>query len=166
MLWTRFGEFWHAVSGFFFRIQAGFPQHREVSHLGGSAAERKGRTLSRPYRKNSHGRASMTWYHYLWSQMASPKGRFADNRVSFVTLNYDRSLERYFFLCLKAQHGYRDDDACFKEHYGLRFVHVYGSLGDERFEESFNRLEPTPGEVQSAANRLRSFMRRQLKLLI
>jgi len=98
----------------------------------------------------------MAWYQYLWNEMASPKGAFGQNRVSFVTLNYGRSLERYFFLRLRAQHQYENDEECFKELYQLRFVHVYGSLGDERFaEDPFNRLEPSPDEVRRAADRLR-----------
>jgi hypothetical protein len=112
--------------------------------------------LSRPYRKGTHPQAKMTWYHYLWDQMSSPKGQFSGNRVSVVTLNYDRSLERYLFLCLKAQHGYREDKECLDELYGLQFVHMYGSLGDERFvEDPFNRPEPSPREVKRAADRLR-----------
>jgi len=112
--------------------------------------------LSRSYRRGSHEKAKMTWYHYLWDQMSSPKRQLAGNRVSFVTLNYDRSLERYLFSCLKAQHGYREDKECLDELYGLQFVHMYGSLGDDRFEEDpFDRIEPSPLEVQRAADRLR-----------
>jgi hypothetical protein len=38
----------------------------------------------------------------------------------------------------------------------LRFIHVYGSLGDERFvEDPFNRSHPSPEEVRRAAERLR-----------
>lgn len=111
--------------------------------------------LTRRYRQPTNPLAPMMWYHYLWNLMASPKGQLAANRVSFVTLNYDRSLERYFFRCLKAQHGYRDDDACLDELYGLRFVHVYGSLGDDRFVEPFYRRQPSPDEIWRASERLR-----------
>jgi hypothetical protein len=112
--------------------------------------------LLRSYRRANHAYAKMTWYHYLWQQMSSAKGRLGENRVSFVSLNYDRSLERFLFLCLKAQHGYRDNDECLNELYGLQFVHVYGSLGDERFvEDPFDRIEPSPLEVKRAADRLR-----------
>jgi hypothetical protein len=40
--------------------------------------------LSRPFRK-SYG-AGTHWYHYLWNEMASRKGEFGVNQVSFVTL--------------------------------------------------------------------------------
>jgi hypothetical protein len=111
--------------------------------------------LSRYERQNS-SRGRMAWYHYLWNVMSTAKGGFGENRVSFVTLNYDRTLERYFFLRLKAQHQYADDEEVFKELYQLPFVHVYGSLGDERFtEDPFNRAEPSPEEVRRASERLR-----------
>lgn len=88
--------------------------------------------------------------------MSGPKGDFGKNRVAFVTLNYDRSLERYLFLRLKAQHQYDNDEECFRELYQLRFVHMYGSLGDERFvDDPFNRNKPSIAEVQRAADRLR-----------
>jgi hypothetical protein len=74
--------------------------------------------LSRNYRQNP--RCAMTWYHYLWNEMAAPKGQFAGNRIAFVTLNYDRSLERYFFLRLKAKHQYGNDEECLL--FGIRFV--------------------------------------------
>jgi hypothetical protein len=109
--------------------------------------------LSREYRQTNN---SGCWYHYLWRQMSTSKGRFGDNHVSFVTFNYDRSLERYFFLRLRAQHPYKSDDEVLDELYKLRFVHVYGSLGDPRFEEdSYDRPTPSPREVMRAANRLR-----------
>lgn len=112
-------------------------------------------SLSRDYRQASQPRR-MAWYHYLWNEMATRKGAFGANSVSFVTLNYDRSLERYFFLRLKAQHQYENDEEVFKELYQLRFVHVYGSLGDERFaEDPFDRSKPSPEEVRRASDRLR-----------
>src|SRR5258708_21837314 len=112
--------------------------------------------LSRGYRQDPSTKGSMAWYHYLWNEMATKKGEFGANCVSFVTLNYDRSMERYFFLALKAQHQYENDEEIFNEIYQLRFVHVYGSLGDERFvEDPFNRSHPSPEEVRRASERLR-----------
>lgn len=111
--------------------------------------------LTREYR-NASKRTSMAWYHYLWNAMAAPKGAFGKNEVSFVTLNYDRSLERYFFLRLRAKHQYDSDDECFEELYRIPFVHVYGSLGDERFsQDPFNRGAPSVEDVRRASERLR-----------
>jgi hypothetical protein len=112
--------------------------------------------LTRSHRQDRHGRGLVTWYHYLWNEMAAPKGEFGRNQISFVTLNYDRSLERYFYLRLRAQHRYEHDKECLDELFRLRFVHVYGSLGDARFiEHPYGRPHPLSNEVQKAAERLR-----------
>jgi hypothetical protein len=112
--------------------------------------------LSRDYRQSTDVRCAMTWYHYLWNEMAAPKGQLAGNRVSFVTLNYDRSLERYLFLRLKAKHQYGNDEECLNELFGIRIVHVYGSLGDAGFKEHpWGRDKPLPDEIQRTADRLR-----------
>lgn len=113
------------------------------------------RALTREYR-NASNRGSMAWYHYLWNALAAPKGAFGNNEVSFVTLNYDRSLERYFFLRLRAKHQYDNDEECFEELYRIPFVHVYGSLGDDRFsQDPFNRGAPSVDDVRRASERLR-----------
>ena len=41
-----------------------------------------------------------TWYTYLFNRMGAPFSEFADNKISFVTFNYDRSLEVYLFTAL------------------------------------------------------------------
>lgn len=112
-------------------------------------------TLTRNYRQ-THARGKMCWYHYLWNSMAAQKDEFGSNQVSFVTMNYDRSLERYFFLRLRAKHQYSTDDECFNELHKIRFVHVYGSLGDEQFvQDPFNRETPSSEDVQRSSDRLR-----------
>ena len=73
------------------------------------------------------------WYRHLVDKMDAPWAELKNNNVSFVTFNYDRSLER--FLEITWSHRYkkplndvRDMIASFK------IIHVYGSLGslDER----------------------------------
>lgn len=113
-------------------------------------------SLTRSYRQSMGPIGEMCWYQYLWNAMAAEKGKFGENCVSFVTMNYDRSLERYFFVKLRAKLQFASDDECFEERYQLKFVHVYGSLGDERFvEDPFNRLRPSPNDVQRSSDRLR-----------
>ena len=93
-------------------------------------------TLAKAYRgPGSNSLWQQTWYHYLWNEMATQKGEFGNNKIAFVTFNYDRSLERYFFLRLRALHSYANDTEIFDDLYRIRFVHIHGSLGDERFEE-------------------------------
>jgi hypothetical protein len=110
--------------------------------------------LGREWRQSTIGK--MGWYHYLWKIMAAEKGGFGENQIKFVTMNYDRSLERYFFLRLRAKHQYSNDKECLEELRKIESVHVYGSLGDEDFaEDPFNRPTPSPAEIQRSANRLR-----------
>jgi hypothetical protein len=95
------------------------------------------------------------WYHYLWEQMLADKGKFGENKVSFVTFNYDRSLERYFFRKLLGLHGYNNNDAL-EELYRIPFIHIHGSLGDERFEEfPYSKPKHTHNDIQKIAARLK-----------
>jgi hypothetical protein len=87
--------------------------------------------------------------------MAAPRDQFGKNAVAFVTLNYDRSIERYFFRALKAKHHYENDQACLKDLYGIRFVHVYGSLGDAHFSEHPYGRRPSQEEIRKTAKRLK-----------
>ena len=113
--------------------------------------------LNFPFRGGSQSSPGLSpWYHYLWDQMVTEKGRFGDNRVAFVTFNYDRSLERYLFLRLKALHGYRIADEVFDDLYKIQFIHIHGSLGDERFAEfPYDRGKHSNGELIKISSRLR-----------
>lgn len=114
------------------------------------------RTLTRKYRTHANNKlGQLAWYHYLWRAMAAPKQEFGANSVSFITFNYDRSLERYFFLALKAKHGYRLEGECLSDLYGIYFLHVYGSLGDQCFSEHPYGREISANELQRTAARLK-----------
>ena len=72
------------------------------------------------------------WYGQLWSQMIEGVHTVADlaqNSVSFVTFNYDRSLEAYLHQTIRATFGVDDSVA---EDARSRFPihHMYGSLGE------------------------------------
>jgi hypothetical protein len=57
------------------------------------------------------------------------KDNFKDNNISFVTFNYDRSLEHYLYTCLK--NYFRDlmDDDISNTIQQFGFIHIYGQLG-------------------------------------
>lgn len=68
------------------------------------------------------------WMQYLLHTMDAPWEEFGGNRVSFITFNYDRSLELCLEVALQHRYGKSADEAramrqCFP------IVHVYGSLG-------------------------------------
>ncbi|MDP3911303.1 MAG: hypothetical protein Q8Q14_13020 [Gemmatimonadales bacterium] len=73
------------------------------------------------------------WYEYLFRRMkegASTLREFLQNRVVFVTFNYDRSLEHFFFTALQSTYGAKPQEiAEAMSKHRLPIVHVYGSLG-------------------------------------
>jgi len=75
--------------------------------------------------------AKLKWLEYLYGHMVSNSKRdtFTDNRVSFITFNYDRSVEHFFFTALKYSFNLPDDELWqMLEH--IPIVHVYGQLGN------------------------------------
>ncbi len=72
--------------------------------------------------------ADDNWYEYILGKMDAPFDRFGENKVSFVTFNYDRSLEHFFRTALA--NSYRKTPAevraVLKK---IPIVHVHGVLG-------------------------------------
>lgn len=71
------------------------------------------------------------WYRYLLNQMfvdcATPVD-FAKNRVSFITFNYDRSLEHCMTMAVAANYGLSRIEA-WATVSTIPIIHVYGLLG-------------------------------------
>jgi hypothetical protein len=78
-----------------------------------------------------------SWYEYLYHQMAQGAGieQFGLNRISVVTLNYDRSLERFLLGALAHTYGVTNDVAAHKIRAMSIFHHLYGQLGSPLFLE-------------------------------
>ena len=74
---------------------------------------------------------SGNWYKYLFRIMCEDCtiDNFLNNNISFITFNYDRSLEQYFFTALKNNYGESDDTKCCEIIQKLRIVHLHGKLG-------------------------------------
>lgn len=75
---------------------------------------------------------SGNWYQMLWNEMltnvATPQELLL-NRISFVTFNYDRSLEQYLLVAIS--HTFDLElDAAFHLLSHIPIQHVYGSLGN------------------------------------
>ena len=72
------------------------------------------------------------WYRYLWNAMTSEISDVEEilrNQVRFITFNYDRSLEYYYFH--KATHTFPlTPDKAVDWVRRLPILHVYGSLGE------------------------------------
>lgn len=75
------------------------------------------------------------WYKVLYGRLNAPFERFAENKISVITYNYDRSLEQFLFTSLKYTHK-KSDKECADMldsmpiiHLHGRFSPIYGQLG-------------------------------------
>jgi hypothetical protein len=68
------------------------------------------------------------WYSHLLNRMDAPFADFGNNRVGFITFNYDRSLEHYLFTALCKRYG-KSSEEVGKLLRGILFIHVHGQLG-------------------------------------
>jgi hypothetical protein len=77
------------------------------------------------WRTNNPG----NWMPYLFSRlMTTSFDKFADNPVSFITFNYDRSLEYFLFESLKNTFR-KEDNECAELLKKIPIIHLHGRLG-------------------------------------
>jgi hypothetical protein len=69
-----------------------------------------------------------TWYEYLFNQMRASIDEFKSNQISFVTFNYDRSLEYFLYAALESTYGIGEERAV-ELLSSISIIHVYGQLG-------------------------------------
>jgi hypothetical protein len=68
------------------------------------------------------------WYEYIFNEMNTNFEEFGNNKISFITFNYDRSLEYYLFNVLKNKYGKTEKDVEEKL-IEMEVVHLHGQLG-------------------------------------
>ncbi len=69
------------------------------------------------------------WYQYIFGKMRAPSfDEFGQNRVSFVTFNYDRSLEHFLYEALLTRYRGGNSNA-FELVKRIPIIHVHGMLG-------------------------------------
>jgi len=93
-----------------------------------------------------------TWVQYLFSHFldGDSLGAFTRNKCTFVTLNYDRSLE--FELTRMLSNSYREQwKAAAEAVRALKIIHLHGSIGTMPDDERLYGTTREPGEVQDAA---------------
>jgi SIR2-like protein len=79
------------------------------------------------------------WYDYLFERMLTPDiDAFGANNVSFITYNYDRSLEMYLGTALEATYGASMEDIA-KQLSRIRIIHLHGKMGNLPFEGGQSR---------------------------
>lgn len=88
-------------------------------------------------RQNKQLSENSNWLRFVFQHMMAEcrtQQEFMKNNVSFVTFNYDVSLERQIYECLKATEFFDGttiaEDFCSDE----RFIHVYGKIRDKAYE--------------------------------
>lgn len=70
------------------------------------------------------------WYHYLWDRInpQSVDTLFADDRLSFITFNYDRSLEYWLLKRIRSAFGVTNEKAI-EVLRRLTVTHIHGRIG-------------------------------------
>jgi hypothetical protein len=98
----------------------------EAKHGHGRWNRNRGPQYSENYRDN--------WYRYLLSKLMSEcptANALRENRITFVTFNYDVSLELQIYDGLTATSFFNNEPKCIDNFFGDgRFLHVYGSVRD------------------------------------
>lgn len=83
--------------------------------------------------KGSNKDNKYDWFEYLFEKMCDGISKsnqfFRDNKVSFITFNYDRLLEHKFFNALKHSFNPSNDQETVDMVKAIPIHHVYGSLG-------------------------------------
>ena len=69
------------------------------------------------------------WYNYLWKKIYEGDIKNNLSKLTFITFNYDRSLERFLYTRLTNLFNLKDDDAIKLFTESVVIHHVYGQLG-------------------------------------
>jgi len=72
--------------------------------------------------------SSKNWLTYLFKKMNTTFDDFDKNNISFITFNYDRSLEHFFFVALRSTYN-KDLNLTADKVNNLNIVHLHGQLG-------------------------------------
>ena len=98
------------------------------------------------------------WYQYLYNTMCDPDRfeSFGRSNVSFVTFNYDRSLEYYLYSALKSSFQ-KNAVECLNNFEAIPIIHVHGQLAPTPtgFVWPDYGTQITPDLVRFAAERIR-----------
>src|SRR6185503_18817651 len=74
------------------------------------------------------GPQEMTWFDYLLNEMMTERDAFGSNPATFITFNYDRSLEQLFYSSLTNCFGLNGSEWA-RIMADIRIVHLHGQLG-------------------------------------
>ena len=74
------------------------------------------------------GRLNGHWLRYVYGRMNAPFDEFGKNRISFITFNYDRSIEHFLYTALCNGYG-KDPREVAEQLSTIPVVHLHGNLG-------------------------------------
>jgi hypothetical protein len=91
------------------------------------------------------------WYKYLFNRLVSgvPFEKVREWPIAFITFNYDRSLEQFLFMSVKAFYGQSDDQTkdALKD---IPFIHLHGHLGLLPWQNKEGQIAREYSETASA----------------
>jgi len=90
------------------------------------------------------------WYSYLYNRLIEGLiGRdalpdFSTGDIAFVTFNYDRSLEHFFYESLRNSFTEVPEDNIFQSLRNLKILHVYGQIAPLKWQDSNEGVDYRP----------------------
>lgn len=93
------------------------------------------------------------WYNLLFAAMNSSWGNFSSNRVSFVTFNYDRSLERFLSEATLHKFGKSSNEVS-RVLSSFPIIHVHGTLSSLS-DRPYSTDTSDPALLRKAAESIR-----------
>ncbi len=69
------------------------------------------------------------WYSILYKSMHSTLDEFKNNKISFLTYNYDRSLDYFMYTSLINTHGAINERSIIETLKEIPIIHLHGTLG-------------------------------------
>jgi len=117
------------------------------------------------FREESQIRAQ-DWYSYLFNRMRdtiknkTEITKFTENNVSFITFNYDRSLEYFFYESLRNSFTEVPEQEIITILKQLKIIHVYGAIAPLDWQDGENgvkyRTQITESVLQKTSRNLRT----------
>jgi len=77
------------------------------------------------------------WYGYIWDKLNSKFEDFDKNSISFITFNYDRTLETYLINSMMALYN-KNEIECYEKLKKINIIHVHGKIGKNKYEDKDN----------------------------
>jgi len=94
-------------------------------------------------------RNDSNWLTHLFGAMVGNSlEEFADNKVSFITFNYDRTIEHFLFVSLKNAFGRSEDETAAVVR-KIPIVHLHGKLGHLPWQNQKTMIEYGDNQIDA-----------------